>query len=652
MSAPNKQKQDLKNTLEFSIKNEKGTFSIYRDDELILENIRLVNGRLDEVELGRLIEKVGPDIADQVASAILKNEEKVQVEPLRKSLSLFTVDEVFDIVKRPNVTNEVMEPELVCRVFTGATKLKYPRWIIVDSSGFISKSRLEYSFVPLSDSEMAGLVLRRFQSERPKTLKAILKEWGFEIEKDSRGREILPSLDEILRSNIIITPVPRLTDPSFLKSMDWMKFINQLISFKVEKDKRLALIHKAHLFRGLNPFINPHALEVTNGGTGKSAFYDIVGINAGKVTASSFLGFAKSPEEIYPGIINESELPIGIDQIESQSAPQVMRFMFNALERGCDEVFAGAVRFRICTHSIIALLANTYVESSDPEKSFGALLDHIAFNPAIGRRIALIAYGNDYARVTTKPSPEILNEWHEAVSLFRAVEEYSQSSLKRIIKSSKVWQWLNQPLEKYTAQVNDLITGISSETARTFLEEHAAGSQVRIRGAALYATLVDNLAHIALNTYDINEILELADEYLPDYISINLNSIGTLSKEYEKELSYRKETVFNGLPDYLKEIVSAIELFRRSNPTEQSVIISSIKYKPKSEAYPTLNECLRMLTRRRNRENLQNTFEKIKALFAIDIVDKDGVWVATLLSPHPIDEIQILGSELKEGMLQ
>jgi len=46
-----------------------------------------------------------------------------------------------------------------------------------------------------------------------------------------------------------------------------------------------------------------------------------------------------------------------------------------------------------------------------------------------------------------------------------------------------------------------------------------------------------------------------------------------------------------------------------------------------------------------------DVLERIKTLFGIDLVEKDHVWIAALLSLKPVDEIKILGSELNEGLL-
>ena len=213
--------------------------------------------------------------------------------------------------------------------------------------------------------------------------------------------------------------------------------MDDITSFKVEKDPALRSVHKSHLLKGLEMSINPHSIQATNAGTGKSMFYIMVGVNIGRATPSSFLGFAKSPDEIYPGPLHNNDLPTNIDQIESQYAVQIIRFLFNILEIGRDVVRSGAVDFEVKTNAIFNFSANPIGYSKNPAKSFANLLSHLTLNPAIGRRIALILYGTDFKVITNKPSQNDLSEWREKIELFRAVEEYCSTTLNEIIHNSK-----------------------------------------------------------------------------------------------------------------------------------------------------------------------------------------------------------------------
>src|SRR5207253_2187055 len=80
------------------------------------------------------------------------------------------------------------------------------------------------------------------------------------------------------------------------------------------------------------------------------------------------------------GILDNSELVVGIDQIESQGAQEVVRYLFNICEYGEATVSSGAVEFTIRSNSILAFLANPI--GSDQTKSFNSLIDHLSSNSA------------------------------------------------------------------------------------------------------------------------------------------------------------------------------------------------------------------------------------------------------------------------------
>src|SRR5439155_11685063 len=97
---------------------------------------------------------------------------------------------------------------------------------------------------------------------------------------------------------------------------------------------------------------------------------------------------------------------------------------------------------------------------------------------------------------------------------------------------------------------------------------------------------------------------------------------------------------FETLPDYLKETVSGIELYRRTNPGLITILLSVLPYQPSVESYPTLHTCLRKLAKLKK---LTSTLEKLKKYFAFDVVQIEGDWKVTLLQREPIPEITPLG---------
>ena len=58
---------------------------------------------------------------------------------------------------------------------------------------------------------------------------------------------------------------------------------------------------------------------------------------------------------------------------------------------------------------------------------------------------------------------------------------------------------------------------------------------------------------------------------------MNIASIGRICKEWSREQSTQKTMFFENLPDYLKEIVSGIELYRRKKPESISTLLSTLE---------------------------------------------------------------------------
>lgn len=562
--------------------------------------------------------------------------------PLRNVINLFRVGHLYTYVKRAVAHSELMKPEKVFSIWLARAEQNYPDWLVVDRNDYVNATKTELCLVPITNREEIADILLKVSDETIRKIYTIARSWGWRPKKDDEKEDDTLKPEDLISLNCLVSPVPRLKNPEYLREVNWKLFVDNLVAYRTEeKDITLKLTHRSRLLRGIDVSINPHGIECTNGGLGKSTFYDIVGENFGKVTASAFLGFAKSPQEVYVGVIDSTDVPIGIDQIESQSAPQIMRFMFNALESGEDTVIGGAVKFKVHTASIFTFLANAIGADIDQTKSFANFIDHISFNPTIGRRIGLIVYGNSFTKIKKKPSPDVLKEWREKVSEFRAVEEFCWQKLREIVHSKEIWSWLNMPIEGYDGQVQHMIDVLDDDTIKTLILEHAFGAQVRIRGAALYASLADHLADIALNNLDMDALVDDAEQYLSDYVEINIASIGRICKEWAKEKSAQISMVYRNLPDYMQEIVSAVELNRREHPEQIKYLIVSLNYQPGTSSYPRLHACIRKLA---NRKDTSRLLDRVKKHFGFDLMKNvAGEWEVTLLERKPILEVKILG---------
>ncbi len=271
--------------------------------------------------------------------------------------------------------------------------------------------------------------------------------------------------------------------------------------------------------------------------------------------------------------------------------------------------------------------------------------------------MGIILYGKDLKIITKSPDNETVDNWAQDFAKFRAVEEYCFKYVRWRIQQKDIWNWLNSEIPEYERKINEIVTPntISDNNARQFLISHGSAAQKRVRGAALYCAIADNLAKIALyisenteswakdNPLPANDLLDSAELYLKQFVALNVESIQKIAND-SNALGEAKLSNFFKLefPDYLREIISAVELRRRNFPNETVFTLDEMQYTPKNPSFKGyLKECIRELNKR---ENPKNVLGRIKLYYKIDLMkEQDGKWKVTLLSKDPVTQIEPLG---------
>jgi len=519
-----------------------------------------------------------------------------QLNPIHR---FFSIRHIYTKVNNTHTTMGKLHgtnPEFT--IYAAKKQNEYPPIIIFDKGHNVNPSDPNLSLQLIDDPEMLTGYVYGISPAAYKEMKNVILENGIHIEEDDKDA---PTFDKVLaRSGLCYQPTRKLRNPDYIKEMDWSFFVERLIRWESkEKDQRLNLIHKAMLLRGIEARVNTHALIVTNAGTGKSIHFQVHGINYDKVTKNSFLGFAKSPKEIFKGTVDGTDLPIGIDQIEIGNWG-IMDFMFNAMERGEAMISSGSVNIPIKTCSPIALIANPLGEAMDPEKGFGYILSHLSNNPAIGRRFGILCYGIDYKVITTRSTQASMDLWAESSTFFRAIEEYARPEMIKIYRSDELWAYLQKEIPGYYEQFQEIAHSVHDFTIRTFLLEHGKAGQSRVRAAAFNASLIDHLNEIALGNYSIADIVDHADEViLPAIIQINLESANNIVKTLGNEKLLLAEAYLRSVPDYMREIIYAVERARQEQHLFSVFLFSTLEYAPICSAYQTLNQCVKKLLGRK-----------------------------------------------------
>jgi hypothetical protein len=546
-------------------------------------------------------------------------------------------------------------------------------YLLFDEKGKTNFDVVSFAVEPLNDKE----VLEYFNSDRVQTkfiIRKLEKAFGIKFfEKQKKERKSDSSSNDESEEEKPKDPyeeaakflayqkrayriVPVLKDISFLKYLDWRNdVVQRIVNYGGVKDHDLVLVQTAHLLKGSKPTINAHALTVTPPGTGKTTFYEMVGKNLGRVTAKSFLGFAKSPEEVYPGIISGLDLPINIDEIDNEGAFFIAQHLNNILEFGRETIASGAVTLTINCSSVFNFSANPVGASKDPVKSFGTLVSRLSYNPAIGRRIALILYISpeqvkDFKKISSKLSKEEEEEWRALVSLFRMVEEYAKPKIERII--SLAWPWLNERMEFYEKDILDILAkyeGELTENVYDFFRAHVYAT-TRIRAAALFISIANNLDKIALEENVeslLDEILEEAEEVLPKLININKKSVLALTRSLTNELESAAKTFYEVAPEYFQAILEASEVYRRSEPSAigSQINVAQIPYTPTKYEY--LSKACDRVLRRKKKEEL---FEEAKHYFNLEYFTQNNNLFVLFHEPTPYCKVIKPEGSLTNGL--
>ena len=533
--------------------------------------------------------------------------------------------------------------EPVNSVYQAKQEPEYPPIIILDKHQLVRVKNKEYSLRPLDEAGEISPFTGFISPKAHDSIVKALRENGRQI---PRKKDEYHLHDELAHSGIAYVPVQRIKNILDLEELDWPEFIQRLLRWDaVNKDPRLCLAHKAQLLRGIEARLNAHALICTNAGTGKSIHYHINGVLIDKATRNAFLGFAKSPSEIYKGTVDGEDLPIGIDQIEVGNWG-IMDFMFNVMEYGGATVSSGAVKFPVRSKAPFGLMANPISDRYDVEKGFGAILEHLTRNPAIGRRFGVICYGSDYTVLVNRSTPESLDNWRYQATFFRAIEEAAHSELVTIMNMREVWDWINLEIPGYQARFLKITEGAGTNNVRSLFREHGKAGQSRVRAAALQCSLVDSLQDIVLERYDVGDILEHAEELLHGFTELNLESAVNIILNAGSEERLFAEHWFDSCPEYLKEIVYAVEFARRQGILGSSFNLNDIEYKPVGPGYSHLSQCIGKLTKRKRGVALFN--EKCRKHFGFSFRPDGGQLIILLEKKNPISWLVLPGAESQE----
>lgn len=566
-----------------------------------------------------------------------KNVEPVEVygleeiirENMRPSAGYKLVNEIF-VKTVDKFIRGAKYSEPTWRLFSAKTEFKGRSDIVFDENRYVNPKRShEFSVGKISEED-----IKRIANEIEPGYQKDLEKVLFSRVRRPKEYDGNPSVMQVLlqKSNAVVKTIGRVVDPNCITKFDWYDFIDSLVAYKCKKDEGVKLFLKKDLLRGIKSKLNPISICGKPPGTGMGEFYFQLCLHFGsKVTKKSFLGYALSPMEIYPGTVDGQDLTIVVEQVESNDIPDIFGYLYSIVEQGFDYVSSGAVKFPVSSLSKFTFLANIQ-DKENPEKDFSYILSQIATNaPAFLKRVSNILYNPSLKRAT--PYTDDFTGWIERGRFFRGIEELAIPSLRRWFRDDRVWKWCQEPIGDYVKQIKDIATGLDDTKLKYALLEHSKPPHPRLKGAGLNVRLAEILGEIVLShTLDLKtDILKPAEKYTYEFISQNISSLNNITKTWDEQ----KELMINAiyqivLPDYLQMIIQTAQHCVKDHafdlPDEIPIDTLNEYYcpVPTHKSYPYLSSATLPLKGDRGRKSLQRYNQYLKDYFGFILVKKEN----------------------------
>ncbi|MEM2697955.1 MAG: hypothetical protein QXF17_01400 [Ignisphaera sp.] len=172
---------------------------------------------------------------------------------------------------------------------------------------------------------------------------------------------------------------------------DWIEIVDLATGTVEDIDERLLLAVKSCIIPPVAMDFAPHALIISNSGTGKSSQFEKVGTLFAYITRSSLRGYSTADKNMQrTSITNDRDEALIIDQVESLDDDTVLADLFYLMDKGTMTIGSAGDLITIHTGAPIILLGNP-PETLDTRYSFYALLKKIA-QPAIARRFSMVIF--------------------------------------------------------------------------------------------------------------------------------------------------------------------------------------------------------------------------------------------------------------------
>jgi len=447
--------------------------------------------------------------------------------------------------------------------------------------------------------------------------------------------EIIENIAERQQKNPFLfteTPGVPLKELKKLKPEDWQEILADYLNEGYEKDPIIELTYKSDLPQPNPEKIKPkyyqpynsNEMIYTNSKTGKTSTAKKTGVLVETATPSNLLGFSTA-QETNEGSLNNQTKTLTLDEVQEEQKEEAYSGLSTYLETGECEVRKGKAKTNVRGYASVRFQGNPklindelYAEVNgqltlEAETLFQRFTDCLQIisknNQAFGGRIGFFVFRTDLKTAKRKKSIS-LKTLEKNAAIVETVFNEIKDSYTDLYFNETVLDWLNKGFSSgYSTALQHIEKKATLLPIKEFVEGHRTLAFKHLRGKALKLAVVDKALDFLNGNPSIEELLELAEEYVKELEETNLSSFSALvdvaSKNEAMQEYLKKE--FEGLPLHLKIVFKALHKYLEENSESESVVIGVLKNYFEDKGTFSEAEILRRTTK-----NLMLTNKKLR----------------------------------------
>ena len=589
----------------------------------------------------------------------------IAIRPLTEFVNVREVYSHFEPLMREDGS---LGTSLIYRLVATELGMNYPPFLIyVPEDGFNHLKR-DVVVERMSDDELTNLRIPENTPREPfrNTFVAIA------LQNECRMPEKEDKKEEISFSDIwwhVVQEQRELVNPFILRrgnqivddelrkvlSWNWPHYLDDLLYMGALKDVRIVESSKTYLMPQFPSMrrVNSVGVWMTNPSTSKSVLAEKLGIIIVRTTQKSVTGGGKSDGSVVPSFLMAHRRLITVEMLEAVEIEALLAYMLTSLSGIESHVVVWQTPQAFSPYCPLLVTGNPNRERGQP--NFEVFFDYIQGISknyvALGRRVSVILYGNDFLEAQSVSLLDS-NPWYDNLwVIWREISIRILPLSKEIYLNDKVQKWIYTSDPEYEADILSVF-GEEEMMIREFFLDHGKNGYPPLKYRALSSAVVDqaqDLLGIALgekskgNTWDelIEEVLEAAKHTYGQLKTVNCESIKQIAETEKLDVKILTD-IYTGLPRYIRELLLIIAYHVSTLDEAVSFTVDALgdtfdDIKEELELYPGISVIKQALTRKS-----YNPRKHFSRLFNFGISlrrqsDSD-IWIVTLRSIKKIEK--------------